>query len=643
LVIGGAFGGVVVVALGAWHDGPRSLLAPGPLAPPHHEVACADCHGAGSASANPAASCVSCHAQQTSVRPAHDTLAAQNRLSCTDCHHIHRGDRGIAFASDGRPSWFENGSSAETSTIASTAKAFVPLLAASACASCHDTSGPSDPAAHCFGSPGSALALQLCFDEHRRPARSSAGQAAERDALIETTRTLIMSGLRPPAWLAFGSARPFAHVLTGLALAAALIMLMRRRKRELAKSRPVLSLVPTAERRLPRIDAARCLGCNACVDACPYDVLEIRRYIAVVARPDDCCGAGPCLERCPNGSLTLSLTGVPRAGPELHATLETKARSNLFLAGDVSGGSLIRNALRQGTSVAHAVAERVASARSSGGPTTDGVDLLIVGAGPAGLAAALTAKELGMSVELIEQASVAESIQRFSRHKLVLDTEAGSDELLPLWIGDAPKEQLLQRWLQTVRTNRLKVRERVRLARLEDSPLGGFVAHAEGEHGQPLALKARHVLLAIGARGTPRPLGVPIPDAALGRVHYDLSDARAFAGRRVIVVGLGDVAMESAIALAAQQECRVTVVHRGSGFRRGKQRNIETLSRLSARGLVNLLFDARITRVTEASIHIELASGTRTLPYAALFVHIGALPASSLLDDLGFAVARQDV
>jgi len=85
------------------------------------------------------------------------------------------------------------------------------------------------------------------------------------------------------------------------------------------------------------------------------------------------------------------------------------------------------------------------------------------------------------------------------------------------------------------------------------------------------------------------------------------------------------------------------VVHRGSGFRRGKQRNIETLSRLSARGLVNLLFDARITRVTEASIHIELANGTRTLPYAALFVHIGALPASSLLDDLGFAVARQDV
>jgi thioredoxin reductase/NAD-dependent dihydropyrimidine dehydrogenase PreA subunit len=638
LVVGGAVGGVVIVALIAWYDGPRSLLAPGPLAPPHRAVGCGDCHATPSATtANPAAGCAACHAAQTSVRPAHHALAAQNRLGCTDCHRIHRGDRGIAFDSDGRPSWFENGSTPGTSPAASRATAFVPLLAASACASCHDTGAPADPAAHCFGSPGAAAALQLCFDEHRRPARSSTRHSAERDALIETTRTLALADVRPPARadLAFASIRPFAQVLPGLALAAAWVVLMRRRKRALQNPRPVVSLVPTAERRLPRIDAARCLGCNACVDACPYDVLEIRRYTAIVARPDDCCGAGPCLERCPNGSLTLSLSALPSAAPELHPTLETKARPNLFLAGDASGGSLIRNALRQGTSVAHTVAERVAAARTFGAKTVQAVDLLIVGAGPAGLAAALTAKQLGISVELIEQASVAESIQRFSRHKLVLDGEPHSDEVLPLWIGDAPKEQLLKRWLRTLRTQRLQVRERVRLARLEHRPLGGFIAHAEGEHGQPLVWEASHVLLAVGARGTPRPLGVPIPDAALGRVHYDLSDACAFAGQSVVVVGLGDVAMESAIALAEQQDCRVTVVHRGSGFRRGKRRNIETLSRLSARGLVNLLFDARITGVTEASIHIEFASGMRTLPYDALFVHIGALPAGSLLHDLG--------
>jgi thioredoxin reductase (NADPH) len=304
------------------------------------------------------------------------------------------------------------------------------------------------------------------------------------------------------------------------------------------------------------------------------------------------------------------------------------------LAGDVSGGSLIRNALRQGTSVAQRIAERVAVTRSAGATTADVVDLLIVGAGPAGLAAALTAKALGISFELIEEASVAESIQRFSRHKLVLDGEADSDEVLPLWIGDGPKEQLLKSWLRTVRTSRLPIRERVRLTGLADRELGGFFAYAEAEHGQ-LVLQARHVLLAIGARGTPRPLGVPLPEAVLHRVHYALSDARAFAGRRVIVVGLGDVAMESAVALAEQQDCEVTVVYRGSGFRRGKQRNIEALSRLSARGRVKLLLEARITRVTEGNVHVAFASGSRTLPYDAIFVHIGALPAGSLLEALG--------
>jgi thioredoxin reductase/NAD-dependent dihydropyrimidine dehydrogenase PreA subunit len=639
LALGGVFGGVVILALLAWQHGPGALLAPGPLAPPHREVACAGCHVSSGALGreNLAARCVTCHVQEVSLRPAHHASSAQNELDCTSCHAIHRGDRGIAFMSDGRASWFENGSQLLPDPSARAAPAFVPLIAASGCAHCHDTSSPSDPAAHCF-TPKSkdAFALQLCFDEHRRPAHASTRHAAERDALIETTRALALSRPERPllAWLAFGPSRTFTQVLPGLVLAAAFVLLLRRRKYQPEKPRRVASLVPAGERRLPLIDPARCLGCHACVEACPYDVLEIQRYVAIVARPDDCCGAGPCLERCPNGSLTLSLTGEPRAAPQLHGTLESKGRSNLFLAGDVTGGSLIRNALRQGTSVAHVVAERVAAARAAGGVASDAVDLLIVGAGPAGLAAALTAQALGISFELIEEASVAESIQRFSRHKLVLDGEAGCDEVLPLWIGDGPKEQLLKSWLRTVRTSRLPIRERVRLTGLEDRKLGGFSAYAEGESGQIL-LQARHVLLAIGARGTPRPLGVPIPEAVLGRVHYALSDARAFAGRRVTVVGLGDVAMESAIALAEQQDCEVTLVHRGSGFRRGKQRNIEAISRLSARGRVKLLLEAHISRVTETDVHVALRSGSCRLPYDAIFVHIGTLPAGSLLETLG--------
>ena len=120
----------------------------------------------------------------------------------------------------------------------------------------------------------------------------------------------------------------------------------------------------------------------------------------------------------------------------------------------------------------------VAATRASARAISQGVDLLVVGAGPAGLAAALTAKRLGISVELLEQASIAESIRRFSRHKLVLDAEAEADEELPLWIGDAPKEQLLKRWLLSVRTARLGIRERVRLVRLEARAPAGCLANA---------------------------------------------------------------------------------------------------------------------------------------------------------------------
>jgi thioredoxin reductase len=130
-------------------------------------------------------------------------------------------------------------------------------------------------------------------------------------------------------------------------------------------------------------------------------------------------------------------------------------------------------------------------------------------------------------------------------------------------------------------------------------------------------------------------LDVPIVEAAVARVHYELSDARAFAGERVVVVGLGDVAMETALALAAQPGTRVTVIHRGSGFRRGSQRNIDALSALVARGKLRLVLGARIKRVGEAALELEIEGGDREVAYDSLFVHIGSVKSEALLRALG--------
>jgi thioredoxin reductase len=358
------------------------------------------------------------------------------------------------------------------------------------------------------------------------------------------------------------------------------------------------------------------------------------RYVAVVTRPEQCCGAGPCLTACPNGSLTLrdgpALPDVPR----LSSHFESLDRPGIFLVGDLTGGSLIRRALEQGVAAAWAVARDLRASRK--GPVDsrdrrpradDGegspVDLVVVGAGPAGLAAGLEAERAGLSVIVLEQASLAESIRRFSRDKLVLDAQSVGEADLPLWIDDCTKDELLRRWLREVRGRGLDVREGVRVLGIDSLASGAFSVRAAGPGGIALATSGRRVVLATGRRGSPRKLQAPVPDAALGRVHYELSDARAFAGSRAVVVGLGDVAMETAIALSMQPGTTVMLIHRGRGFSRGRQKNVETIGRLVAEGRIGLLFEAEVRRVGIEQLIVEAEGRERSIPYDALFVHIG--------------------
>jgi thioredoxin reductase len=189
-----------------------------------------------------------------------------------------------------------------------------------------------------------------------------------------------------------------------------------------------------------------------------------------------------------------------------------------------------------------------------------------------------------------------------------------------------------------VRKARLDVREGARVVEVAgDSSASGpprFSVRVAGQTGAG-EHRARFVLLAIGSRGTPRKLPVPVPDTLEARVHYELSDARAFAGRRAVVIGLGDVAMESALALVQQPGTHVTIVHRGAGFRRGKQRNIDALSAAVARGRVEICFRAEVECVEPEVLVVRARGERRRLPFDAIFVHIGALPAGDLLGQAG--------
>ncbi|HEY2365110.1 MAG TPA: NAD(P)-binding domain-containing protein, partial [Polyangiaceae bacterium] len=541
---------------------------PGALSRPHAKagLACEACHAPKNGTADARASCTDCHdaTAHASTRAGHTRMRATGAMGCTDCHRAHGEGQTVALEPSG--AWVRSGAGAEiTGQLPHGAPAAtVPLVPLSACARCHDVTSRTDPIAACAG-PGADVAHRAvtCMDEHKKAGGSAGHRFAAWSAAGEIARTTPWVERTKETRTGFLTAGFFVAglVASGGALA------LRNRKRA-PKHKDANPLAPAAKKRLPMIDASTCLGCHACVDACPFAVLEVQKFVAIVARPDDCCGVVSCQEVCPNGSLRIA-----EADAETPSLVDERLQSvdvpGLWLAGDLTGLPLIKNALRQGTSAIDAIASELPKKRSA-----DVLDVVIVGAGPAGLAASLRAKERGLRYATLEQATVASSIRAFPRHKLVYDQPLQIPVEGDLWMKECTKEELLMQWTRVVRKHQLAVRERHRVTSItregEASLPDGvkvFTVRAESD-GVEVVLQARHVVVAVGRRGSPRKLAIEITKSAESRVFYHLADARTFEGQRVLVVGLGDVAMEAAIALASQPGTHVTVIHRGEAFSR---------------------------------------------------------------------------
>ena len=633
------------------------LGAPGPLSRPHLQakLTCEACHGAPFVAPPPAAVCSGCHGQHASLRRGHAAAMASGALTCVSCHPIHRSDQGVAFAPDAAPVRFAPGVEATLADLSfrSPRPATVAIPTAASCVRCHALASPADPIARCLLGGQEALGGArpiVCFDEHQRalppddtrprgrtPASASpasgvcAGQHTQDRAVAwEAAReAAAIAPVVRGGGLSLGSV-PWIWTLAGLGAAAVAFGGVRARDRLVARRRaaeapPLEANVKPPQRvRLPQIDPSTCLGCYACVDACPYDVLEIERYVAVVARPEACCGLTLCEQRCPNGSLRIT-DGEPIGDrPRLGDDLESLDVPGLFLAGDVTGLPLIKNAIHQGARVV----ERVAASFGSGSRSPDVLDLLVVGAGPAGISAALRAGELGLSLEVIEQGNVAQSIRSFPRGKLVFDQPLELPVTGKLWLRESTKEELLSHWLRIVRQNRLPIREETRVTGIaRDAARGLFRVTVEPRDGGEATVRlARRVLLAIGQRGSPRRLPFELGPEVESRVHYHLADAKSFEGKRVVVVGLGDVAMEAAIALSRQPSTAVTVVHRAEGFTRGKARNITEVKRLAETGRIGLRFGSEIAAITAERVTVRGKQGEAELGYDAVVVMIGSIP-----------------
>jgi thioredoxin reductase/ferredoxin len=378
----------------------------------------------------------------------------------------------------------------------------------------------------------------------------------------------------------------------------------------------------------PIIDPSLCLGCGACVKACPetshHDVLGLIDGKAVLIGPTECIGHGACKTACPFDAITL-VFGTERRGLDI-PVLQPNFESNVpgvYVAGELGGMGLIKNALVQGQQALEAIAK-------AGVKRPGALDVLIVGAGPAGLAASLAAKKLGLSYQCVEQDALGGAVFQYPRGKLVMTAPVELPLVGKVQFRNTSKEELLKFWNQACKGNGLKINYQERVETVENKD-GAF--HVKTSTQQYVASA---ILLGIGRRGTPRKLGVPGEE--LSKVVYRLIDPEQYRGQKVIVVGGGDSALEAAASIAELGDTAVILSYRGEAFQRAKPKNRQRVDAASAKGQLNVLLNSQIREIRPDEVLLKHSGQEMKVSNDAVIVSAGGILPNDFLRSIGIEV-----
>lgn len=383
-----------------------------------------------------------------------------------------------------------------------------------------------------------------------------------------------------------------------------------------------------------------CVGCGACVDVCPEPgAIRLVDKIATVDL-DLCKGHGSCAQACPVQAIVVTAGNAAQQVevPEVNVGFETNV-PGLYVVGELGGRGLIKNAVNEGKLAIEDVARRAAAERSRAGGAAHGedgaYDVIIVGAGPAGLSAGLEALRSGLHYLLLEQGTLADTIRKYPRQKILFAEPLRVPLYGDLWIADASKESLLEVWQNVIAQTGLVVTPGQRVESVEpDGPR--FRVRTPGAE-----FRGRRVVLALGRRGTPRKLGVPGEE--LGHVFYEIVEMEAFAGQRVLVVGGGDSAIESALGLSRQPGTRVALSYRGAAFERAKDRNRERLQAAVAAGEIELHLASEVREIRTGVAAVSVAGALKLVPCDAVIVRIGGEAAHPFLQRIGVRIVRREI
>jgi thioredoxin reductase (NADPH) len=375
----------------------------------------------------------------------------------------------------------------------------------------------------------------------------------------------------------------------------------------------------------PHIDLSRCCGSGACVKACPEKAISLVNGKAMLTDPTHCIGHGACLAACPVDAIEL-VFGTEKRGmdiPFVQPSFETNVE-NIFIAGELGGMGLIRKAAEQGKQAIDSILKK----KNAGNE----YDVIIIGAGPAGLSASLAAKEHHLKFVTIEQEdSLGGAIYKYPRNKVAMTQPV----MLPL-VGrvemyDISKEELLGFWMRILRDQQLKVNFSERMETVTKTATGYEVKTTKATY------QTTNILLAIGRMGTPRKLDVEGEEQP--KVVYRLTDPEQYRQQHVLVVGGGDSALEAAISISEQPGTTVTLSYRSEAFGRVKPKNRDRLQHAEAAKRLTVQLKSSVKEICSHTVKIELADKKIVeIPNDAVIVCAGGVLPTPFLKEIGVMV-----
>lgn len=378
----------------------------------------------------------------------------------------------------------------------------------------------------------------------------------------------------------------------------------------------------------PVIDVESCIGSGACIEACPEkDILGWANGRAKAINTSRCVGHGACFHACPVKAITLCI-GTEKRGvdlPHVSQNFETNI-PNLFIAGELGGMGLIKNAVAQGVqAIDHIVKRKKNSSNSQ-------YDVIIIGSGPAGIAATLAAAKNKMKYLTIEQDTLGGTVYSFPRKKIIMTSPMD----LPLYgkvkLRETSKDELLALWTEVLNKNNIVINEQEKVVRIEKKDDVFEIETPKSIY------HSTFVILAIGRRGSPRKLGVP--GEGKQKVFYRLLEPELINKQNVLVVGGGDSAIESAVMLADQAN-HVTLSYRSDKFSRLKPKNQEMISEYISSKKINLILNSTVKEIHDSSVCINTGEKTIDIPNDLVYVFAGGELPTEFLEKAGVRITKR--